>query len=318
MSFALPLVFLLLPLPLAAYYLLPPRRIGSGAVRLPPAVAATVRPETANGIRGRTLRWMPAVIWLLLIVALSGPREMRTLDVLPASGRDILLAIDLSGSMKKEDFDLGGERISRLDAVKQVAARFVRGRNGDRVGLIVFGDRAYVAAPMSHDVESVARAIETAVIGISGNSTAISDGLGLAMKRLRDSDAKSRVVILLSDGIDTTGTVAPVDAAAVAETLGIRIHTIALGPDDLESQPTSRDAVDSATLREIAVQSGGEMFRVRDTEALRAVAEAIDALEPSPSRAPPLRVWKDYWPWPAGAALVLAVFLLAVGRRAEV
>jgi Ca-activated chloride channel family protein len=124
------------------------------------------------------------------------------------------------------------------------------------------------------------------------------------------------VVILLSDGVDTTGSVDPAAAAAIAKTLGVRIHTIALGPDDLETAPQSRDAVDAATLRAIAENSGGRMFRVHDVEELAAVGDAINALEPSPSSAPPMRVWRDFWTWPAGAAFALTMLALGLGRRA--
>ena len=315
MSWAHPFVFLLLPLPFLALRLLSPRLAATGALRVPPAIAAKVVPAAASVHRTRLQRLIPPMIWLCLILVLAGPGEMRTLQHQLASGRDIMLALDLSGSMEKEDFDLDGQRISRLDAVKQVGSRFVEGRAGDRLGLVVFGDRAYVATPLTHDTASVARTVNEAVIGVSGKSTAISDGLGLAMRRLRVSDAKTRVVVLFSDGVDTTGSVAPEDVAALADGMDIRIHTIALGPDDLESNPAARDAVDAETLRLIAQQSGGRMFRVRDMAQLQAVVAVIDALEPSPSKAPPVRVWHDYWTWPAAVAFVLSLIALALSPR---
>lgn len=315
MSLEAPLVLLLLPLPLLARYLLPRRRLATAALRVPAAIAAEVRPAPVSLRRSRLQRALPALIWVSLLLALAGPGDMRTLQRQLASGRDIMLALDLSGSMEREDFDLDGRRISRLEAVKQVASGFAESRAGDRLGLVVFGDRAYVAAPPTHDTVSVARAIDEAVIGISGKSTAISDGLGLALRRLRGSDAKSRVVILFSDGVDTTGDVAPEDVADLAKGLDIRVHTIALGPDDLESNPAARDAVDSATLRLIAEESGGEMFRVHDMTELEAVANAIDALEPSPSKAPPLRVWQGWWIWPAALAFALSLLALALSPR---
>ena len=315
MSFEFPLAFLLLLLPFVARHLLPPRVLATGAVRVPPAIAGQAAEAASSAARNRASRALPALIWICLVLALAGPRAMQTLDLKLASGRDIVLALDLSGSMEKQDFNLDGQQISRLDAVKRVASRFVEAREGDRLGLVVFGDRAYVAAPLTHDVKSVARNVNGAVVGISGNSTAISDGLGLALRRLRMSDAKSRVIILFSDGVDTTGTVAPDDVARMADGFGIRVHTIALGPDDLESNPTARDAVDSATLRRIAEDSGGRMFRVRTLDELQAVTRAIDALEPSPSRAPPTRIWRDYWIWPAAAAFLLALAALVLTRR---
>lgn len=314
-GFADPAALLLLALPMLIRALMAPRQAQGDALYLPPAIAGKVEPGRADERLVRLMRWTPALIWGLLVLALAGPRQIETLDIVPASGRDIMLVIDLSGSMKNKDFDLDGERISRLTAVKQVASEFVARRAGDRVGLVVFGSKAYVAAPLTHHVASVSRAIEEAVIGLSGKSTAISDGLGLALRRLERSDAKTRVAVLLSDGVDTTGTVAPDDAAAMAQTMGIRIHTIALGPNDLETTPTTRDAVDSATLRTVAERSGGEMFRVHNMSELRAMAEAIDALEPSPHSAPPLQVWRDYWIWPAALGLGLGIALLLLGRR---
>ena len=315
MSLAEPLILLLLPLPLLVRLVLPVARDGPEAVSVPNTIADAMVSERVQAAGEQIARALPLLIWTLIVLALAGPRDMRTLDVLPASGRDIMLALDLSGSMKKEDFDLAGERLSRLDAVKRVTTDFVKDRVGDRVGLVVFGERAYVASPLTHDVAAVASEVEGATIGISGTSTAISDGLGLALKRLSSSAAKSSVVILLSDGVDTSGTVDPAGVASVAKALGVRIYTIALGPDDLETEPQSNDAVDAATLREIAEASGGRMFRVRNADALVAVGDALNALEPSPSSAPPLRVWREFWIWPAGAALALAMVALLLRRR---
>ncbi|WP_299841682.1 VWA domain-containing protein [uncultured Jannaschia sp.] len=313
MSFAAPWAALLLPLPLLLYRLLPPVARGTGALALPPAIAASFRPVAMAPVHRRAQHALLALAWILLVLALTGPRQEQVLDVVPASGRDIVLALDLSGSMEREDFALDGETVSRLAAVQRVGARFVRGRTGDRVGLVVFGDRAYVAAALTHDVASVASAIETARIGVSGKATAIADGLGLAIRRLRTRDAASRVIILLSDGQDTTGAVDPVAAARTAETLGLRIHTIALGAADLETDPDASDAVDSETLRRIAEAAGGETFRVRDTADSRAVTAAIDRLEPSLAAAPPIRAWRDVWPWLAAAALL--PLALALGAR---
>lgn len=315
-SLAAPLALLLLPLPLVARRLLPPRRRGSGAVFVPSAIAEGMAEPRGLVSGARVRRLLPGLLWILLVVALAGPRALETSDALPASGRDVVLALDLSGSMEKEDFALDGEALSRLDAVKRVGAHFVRGRAGDRVGLVVFGDRAYYGAPLTFDTESVARSIEAATIGVSGRSTAISDGLGLAIKRLSRSDASSRVVVLLSDGVDTTGTVAAADVASLADRHGVRVHTIALGPADLETAPASRDAVDTATLRAVAERSGGRTFRVRDMADLAAVADTIDALEPSPASRPPLEIQREYWMYPAAAAFVIALILLASRRAA--
>lgn len=303
MNFAWPIAFLLLPLPLLIR-LLPPAA-ARGGLRVPAHIFTGITAQKGAG-RGTLLA---GLVWAAMVIALAGPQVSRTSDVLPASGRDIVLVIDLSGSMQKEDFQLDGQPISRLEAVKRTASRFVAARRGDRIGLVIFGDRAYFAQPLTFDVDAVARAIDEAQIGISGRATAISDGLGLAMKRLAASEAPTRVVVLLSDGVDTSGNVLANDAARLADEHGIRIHTIALGPEDLENQPQSRDAVDTKTLREVAELSGGTAFRVRGLEDLEAMAASLDKLEPNPTERPPMRYWHSLWVWPGALALMLMALI---------
>lgn len=312
MSLSAPLLLILLPLPLLVRWLTPPLAVPRPALILPAHLAAAAAAAgVANRRRGV---WLAGLGWLLLVVALAGPRVQAVSDIVPASGRDIVLALDLSGSMMKKDFTLDGGPVTRLEAVKRTAAAFVASRRGDRIGLVIFGERAYFAAPLTFDVNAVARAIDEAQIGISGRGTAISDGIGLATKRLAASDAPSRVIVLLSDGVDTSGRVPAVEAARLARDHGIRIHSIALGPEDLENRPASRDAVDTATLRAIARQAGGQSFRVRTTGDLRDMAGSLDRLEPNPSDRPSMRVWRSLWVWPAtGAALCL--LLIGIRRR---
>jgi Ca-activated chloride channel family protein len=286
MSLAFPLALLLLPLPFVIHRLVTRPGAVHAALRVPAAVFKAARPATDRGDRvGRALL---IVAWGALVLALAGPRLSQTTDILPFSGREIILALDLSGSMVKEDFVLDGAPLSRLDAVKRAASAFVNARKGDRIGLVVFGERPYVAQPPTFDVASVARSIETAQIGISGRATAIADGLGLALKRLEASRATSRIVVLLSDGVDTSGKVRARDVARLAASKGVRVHTIALGPEDLESQPRARDAVDAAALKSMAEIGGGTSFRVRTMDDLQAMAASLDRLEPSPMRRPPL------------------------------
>lgn len=304
-DFALPLALLLLPLPLLARRL-PPRAASGLALYLPPGIAAAAGPAAA---RASVRPGLPAaLLWICLVLALAQPQRLVSTPDRSASGRDIVLALDLSGSMAIEDFSLDGETASRLDAVKRVAARFVEARRGDRIGLVIFADRAYVAAPLTHDLTAVARAIEEAQIGLTGRSTAISDGLGLALKRILADPAQSRVVVLLSDGKDTAARLEPAAVAKLAAENGVRVHTIALGPEDLETRPASRDAVDIATLRAIAEASGGQTWRVRDMADLTAMAEELDRLEPNPSNRPPLLLERPLWIWPAAAAFLLALW----------
>lgn len=313
MSFAFPLAFLLLPLPWLVRRFLAARTPVAASLRVGAAAFSAALP--AGGRDDRLGMALIIAAWATLVLALAGPQLPATKDIVTASGREIVLALDLSGSMVKEDFVLDGKPLSRLDAVKRVASRFVATRRGDRIGLVIFGDRAYVAQPPTFDVGSVAHAIEAAQIGISGRSTAISDGLGLATRRLLQSEATSKVVVLLSDGVDTSGKVQAGDAARLAASHGIRVHTIALGPEDLENQPESRDAVDAAALHAMAEAGGGTSFRVRSLEDLEAMAAGLDQLEPNPMRRPPLQYWQPLWMWPGGAAMALTL-LLAARRRA--
>jgi Ca-activated chloride channel family protein len=305
-----PLALLLLPLPLLVR-LLPARGAGGQALWLPPSIAAGAGAPARRDLGRPGL--LVGALWLCLVVAVAGPQVLVPVPDRTASGRDIVLALDLSGSMAIEDFSLDGETASRLDAVKRVAARFVEARSGDRIGLVIFADRAYVAAPLTYDLAAVGRAIETAEIGLTGRSTAISDGLGLALKRIIADPAPSRVVVLLSDGRDTAARLDPRQVARLAAENGVRVHTIALGPEDLEERPASRDAVDVVTLREIAETSGGRTWRVRDMEDLVAMADDLDRLEPNPSARPPLIRERPLWMWPAAAALGLS--LLVAWRR---
>jgi len=313
MSLAFPLALLLLPLPLLVHRFLTRRGARQAALGVPSGLFQTAEPAADRGDRsGRVLL---ILAWTALVVALAGPRVSATTDILPFSGREIILVLDLSGSMVKEDFALDGEPLSRLDAVKKVASAFVAARRGDRIGLVVFGERPYVAQPPTFDVASVARSIRTAQIGISGRATAIADGLGLAVKRLSTSDATTKIVVLLSDGVDTSGKVRASDVSRLATQQGIKVHTIALGPEDLESRPRARDAVDAASLRAMAEIGGGTSFRVRTMNDLEAMAATLDRLEPSPMRRPPLRYWRPLWIWPAAAALLL-LLPIAVRRQA--
>lgn len=314
-SLASPLALLLLPLPFLVARFMPAARGGSGAMVVPLTIAGGLGSMGGAAIAGAGRKLLPVLLWLALVFAISGPRLVSPSPVLPSSDRDIVLALDLSGSMEREDFELDGKPARRLDSVKRVAVDFVRGRAGDRIGLVIFAEKAFFATPLTYDVEAVAQAIEQATIGISGRSTAISDGLGLALKRLEPSSSASRVVILLSDGVNTSGTVEPKDAARLARELGVRVHTIAMGIKETTDEGGNRDAVDAATLRAVAELSGGTSFRVRTTADLEAVGQSIDAMEANGNLAPPAEIYRDLWSYPAGAAFLMALLLLYLSRR---
>ena len=304
MQLAFPWALLLLFAPLCAR-LLPPRRVQGQSIELPEALARQARPVA--GPHGRRGLLLLAAIWACLCLSLARPQYIEMVTDRSATGRDIVLALDMSGSMETADFFLDGQTITRLAAVKRVAERFIRARSGDRFGLVIFADRAYVAAPLTFDLQSVARALGDAEIGISGRSTNISEGLGLSLKKLLAEPSSSKVVILLSDGRDTAKLLDARQVGVLAAEQNIRIHTVALGPEDLETRPAARDAVDTATLRGIAEASGGESFRVKSLTDLQAMAAALDQIEPNPADRPPVAAPKDLWIWPAGLALLLAL-----------
>ncbi|GJE81471.1 VWA domain-containing protein [Methylorubrum thiocyanatum] len=326
-DFATPLALLLLPLPLAARLIPPEREGGSGALRVPPSLVGAAERADTVAARGRRRLWLIGTLWVALVVALAGPRLVLPALALPASAREIVLALDLSGSMERKDFSLDGETVSRLAAVKRVGAEFIRRRAGDRIGLVEFADQAYVAAAPTFDTAAVARTLEEATIGLVGRSTGIGDGLGLALKRLAPAQiadaegggpppSRDKVVVLLSDGANNAGQTAPKDVAALAKDLGVRVYTIALGPIDMADNPNNeQDVVDVETLRAMADTSGGRAFRVKTTDDLENVAAAIDELEGGRAKAPPLPLRRDLWPWPAALAFLCACGLLATRRR---
>ena len=307
-EFADPWLFLLLPLPILARLLLRPGGGSGAALIVPESVGRQMLQGAISG--GGASRTAPALaIWLLLVLALAGPRVLAPQQALPMSARDLMLALDLSGSMVREDFALDGAQVTRLDAVKAVGADFVRARAGDRVGLVVFGSDAYVATAPTFDTEAVAQSIEELVIGISGRATNISDAVGIALRRLGQSDAQTRVIVLLSDGTSNAGAARPRDVAALAAEMGVRIHTIALGPLALGETAEQRGVVDVATLQAMADLSGGRMFRVRTTADLQEAARTLDALEPTARAGLAAQSYRELWLWPALLAGVIGLWL---------
>lgn len=308
-----PWVLLLLPLPLLAARMMGPAGLAGGVLHLPDRIGTALL-AASGGVAGagrltlnQGLIWS---VWVLVLLALSGPRDLAPVSALKVTGRDLAVVLDLSGSMVRDDFFLDGRQITRLEAVTTVGADFARRRGGDRVALVVFGSEAYFATPFTFDTEAVAKRIEEAVIGISGRATNISDGLGLALRRMAESEAATRVVILLSDGVNNAGATNPRGVAELAARMGVRVHTIALGPKDLSTAEEGENGVvDAETLGAIAAMSGGETFRVRTTEDLVEVAEALDRLESTQSDGLAAEIYTEYWVWPAGLAGLLALWL---------
>jgi Ca-activated chloride channel family protein len=314
-----PLVLLLIPLPLLVYFLLPARSPQQQAALLVPTIedfqlggaqAEDVKPH-------RWRQWLSLLAWLLLVLAASRPQWLGESIAIPISGRDLMLAVDLSDSMRTADFKIEGKQVNRLQATKQVASQFIERRRGDRLGLILFGTQAYLQTPLTFDSKTVNRLLQESAIGLAGERTAIGDAIGLAIKRLDEDSANARVLILMTDGANTAGEVTPLKAAQLAARRGLKIYTIGIGADEqIEStwfglrrvNPSAQ--LDEDTLRAIARQSGGRYFRARDTEELANIYGLLDQLEPLPSDTQSLRPVRSLFVWPLAAALILATLLV--------
>ena len=319
LEFALPLVFASLPLPLFIARMLPRAPAADGpALRLPfyQALHASVGEGRASRSRPRLL--LAALAWLLLVVAAARPQFIGEPVQLPVSGRDLLLAVDISGSMEEQDMVLVDKVATRLMAVKIVAGDFIDRREGDRLGLILFGDQAYLQTPLTFDRKTTNIQLREAAIGLAGKRTAIGDAIGLAVKRLREQPQENRVLILLTDGANTAGTVDPQKAADIAASEGVRIYTIGVGADErvvrglFGQRRVANNELDEPALMAIAEKTGGRYFRARDIAALEKIYQLLDEYEPVSQEEETFRPIRELYMWPSGAALLLTL-LLALG-----
>ncbi|MDX1636042.1 MAG: VWA domain-containing protein [Marinobacter sp.] len=271
-------------------------------------------------------RWRTALLllaWVLLVLALARPQHVGEPVDLPVTGRDLLLTVDISPSMEEQDMILRQRRIDRLQAVKLVLDDFIRQRQGDRLGLLLFGSQPYIQAPLSFDHRTIRTLLDEAGIGMAGRATAIGDAIGLAVKRLRDRPQDQRVVILLTDGANTAGELSPDKATEIASAAGVRIYTIGIGaeamiqPGLLGSRQVnpSRD-LDEALLTRIADQTGGRYFRARSLPELQLVYESINQLEPIELEGKRYRPVTELYAWAAGSALLLWLALQLASLQA--
>ena len=256
------------------------------------------------------------LLWLAIIIAGSQPKWVGDAITLPSSGRDLLLAVDISGSMGTEDMSLSGQMVTRLAAVKAVVGEFVERRRGDRLGLILFGSQAYLQAPLTFDRNTINTLLTETPLGIAGCKTAIGDAIGLSVKLLLDRPAANRVLILLTDGVNNVGEVSPIQAAKLAAQEGITIYTIGFGADQMEvsgllfNRTVNPSAeLDTETLTEIADLTGGLYQRARSTQELASIYLALDELEPIEVDQETYRPEKSLFFWPLGSALVLSLFI---------
>ncbi|BBN82130.1 VWR domain protein in aerotolerance operon BatA [Pseudoalteromonas sp. A25] len=320
-EFSWPWAFILLPLPWLLAKIKPVQHASSTRLRMPSfAHLAALAPKTAQQSRG--VNWLEVLIWLLLVIAAANPKWLDDPVALPNEGRDIMLAVDLSGSMTEQDMEYQGRYIDRLSVVKAVLSEFIEQRQGDRLGLILFGDTAFLQTPLTRDLNTVSQMLSEAQIGLVGRATAIGDALGLSVKRFSQREQSNRILILLTDGQNTAGNLDPEDALILAKEEGIKVYTVGVGSDGrggfslFGMGGAGGSNIDETTLKHIAKETGGLYFRAKDVAGLQQIYQELDKLEPVSDEAQTFRpqLALFYWPLLAVLALIALTILLKALR----
>lgn len=318
LSFALPWVFALWPLPFIARRIL--ARNSTLALKLPQQDYLL---PAAGSAQTRRLAWLlPILIWSALIAAAAQPRWLDEPIPLNPEAREIMIALDLSGSMEMDDMMLNGRRATRLEAAHKILADFIRRRTGDRIGLIVYADDAYVYVPITSDLNTVATMAEEATIGLAGQRTALGDAIGLSIKYFEDRPSDNKVVLMLTDGMINTGVIDANAAIQLAANHDVKIHTIGIGSDEMvvqglfgERRINPSHDLDEQFLTTIANVSGGRYFRGRSTEEMEEIYQVIDEIEPIAAADEYFRPFQSLAGIPLAAALILALLQLLTGTR---
>jgi Ca-activated chloride channel family protein len=325
MSFAHPSFFLLLLLlPLVAW--LKGRR-GQSPAFLYSSVKLVEGLTRAK--RSRAGAFLAALRWLTLgifIIALAQPRWANSHTEIKASGVDIVIALDMSGSMISEDFVVRGERVNRFNMARSVLKNFIDKRPSDRIGLVVFATQAFIATPLTLDHDFLQENLDRLEIGaINENATAIGDALGTAVNRLRDLKAKSKIIILATDGENNSGKIQPLMAADAARALGVKVYTVGIGEQGSAPMPT-RDMfgrkvyqmvpvdVDETTLQKIADETGGKYYRADNAEKFQKIYAEIDKLEKTEATISKSTDYRELFPWFVAAGLLLLLVELGLGQ----
>ena len=315
-------VLFALPLPLLIRFLPGKTQPEQAALRVPALLPGqqvqSLKPgrNTVTGI----LAWL---IWLSLVLAAARPQWLGEPVSIPDEGREMMLAVDLSGSMKIDDMHLNGRQVNRLTITKSVLYDFIQRRVGDRLGLILFADTAYLQAPLTYDRETVAALLDEAIIGLVGEQTAIGDAIGLAVKRYEEKSDSNKVLVLLTDGQNTAGNITPQQARELAVNKGVTVYTIGVGADRMllqtmfgRKQINPSQELDEEMLTSIATATGGQYFRARDVEELEAIYAKLDELEPVEGESRKMRPLTAlfYYPLALAAALSILASLLPLLR----
>lgn len=264
----------------------------------------------------RLFLFLLSLSWFFLVIALMQPEKVDQFKQVKNKGYDLMLAVDISASMQALDFSTQSKNISRLDATKDVVGKFVLGRQGDRVGLVTFGESAYLHVPLTLDTVSVSRMLNDTISGMAGNSTAIGDAIGLSVRTLRERPEGSRVLILLTDGEDNASSIPPLEAAKLAKQYGIRIYTIGVGKNGPVPFPTqfggygmANISIDEELLKEIASLTGGHYFLATDRKMLETIYNKINELEKTESNLTIFLIREPLYYYPLGLAMAILLFL---------
>ncbi len=325
-TFAHPaLLWLLLALPAVAF--LRSRRGPRAAVRYASVATARAVARTSRARLGQLLPYLRLPAAALLIVALARPQVTHSKNKIEASGVDMMLALDVSGSMQALDLRLDGQRADRLTVVRSVVSKFIAARPNDRIGIIAFAGQPFLVSPLTLDHDWLEKSLSRVTIGTGEDGTAIGSALAASVNRLRQSDAKSKIVVLLTDGMNNAGSVQPALAAKAAAALGIKVYTIAVGAEGRAPIPVVDDAgrkrivmgeveVDEQTLRGIADATGGAFFRATDTESLAAIYARIDNLEKTVRTMNRFERHEERFAWAAFPAVALLLAEVGLGATA--
>lgn len=315
-EFAWPLSFILLLLPFLMR-LLPAVQNQQSAALKAPILNFHQLPDAQNTAQKSKVKlFFASLIWILLVTAAARPQWLGEPINMPTEGRDLMLAVDLSGSMQIEDMKVQGQAVDRLVMIKSVMHDFIKRREGDRLGLILFADTAYLQTPLTFDKQTVTQMLNETVIGLVGDKTAIGDAIGLAAKRFDKKEKSNQILVLLTDGQNTSGQLEPMQALELAKQQGIKIYTIGVGADEMmvqsffgySKQNPSRD-LDENMLSQLAEETGGRYFRARDAQSLNQIYQELNKLEPISDESLQMRPLTALFYWPLAIALLLSALL---------
>jgi len=318
-SFAWPWLLLLMPLPLLVYWLPKKNNERANAALIMPQLIESTAVDITSPSNKKAPLIILCVCWLLSVLSLSQPQWLGDAIDIPTKGREMMIAVDLSGSMQIEDMSLRGSTVNRLDMLKVVLGDFIERRVGDRLGLILFADDAYMQTPMTFDRKTVKQMLEESVLGLVGRKTAIGDAIALAVKRFDAKQKSNKVLLLLTDGQNTAGKILPEQALELAIAKGITIYSIGIGADVMLQEslfgtrrvnPSSD--LDEKTLTKLAEQTGGKYFRAKDSQGMQQIYQLLDQLEPIDQEQQQMRPLTALYYWPLALALLISMLYFIV------